>query len=81
MEFECFVCLERFADKNTAITHLKTDHKIKEKQTNLKCLVNYASCQKHFLTFSGLRKHLLTCKRNITCGVAESAEVTMNARL
>lgn len=79
-KFACFECSEQFTEQNAAITHLKTKHKIKEKQTNIKCLVNYDFCRKHFLTFSGLRKHMKTCSESEYCGITKSAEVNSISR-
>lgn len=61
MKFECFVCFEKFDDANIAISHLQKEHKIKEKLTELKGLVNFALCEKTYLTFSGPRKHMKNC--------------------
>lgn len=63
MNFECFVCGEKFADENITINHLQKQHGIKDHSTELKCLVNYEFCGKTYLTYSGLRKHLKKCSK------------------
>lgn len=63
MNFECFVCYEKFANENITIKHLQQQHKYKDHTTELKCLVNFAFCGKKFLTYSGLRKHLKSCSK------------------
>lgn len=63
MDFECFVCSEKFANENITINHLQKVHGIKDHSTELKCLVNYAFCGKTYLTYSGLRKHLKNCRK------------------
>lgn len=75
MNFECFVCFEKCTDENFAINHLRKVHKIKEHTIELKCLVNFTFCNKSFLTYSGLRKHLKTCSKNKPSHSAESLEV------
>lgn len=63
MNFECFMCGEKFASENTAINHLQKHHEIKDQSTELKCLVNFGFCKKSYLTYSGLRKHLKSCSK------------------
>ena len=63
MKFECFVCYEKFIDENVTINHLRKVHKIKEHSIELKCLLNFIFCQKTYLPFSGLRKHMKTCSK------------------
>lgn len=63
MNFECFVCYEKFANEDSTIKHLQQQHKIKDHTSELKCLVNFVFCGKKFLTYSGLRKHLKSCSK------------------
>lgn len=65
--FKCYECKQKFTDIKSVISHLKNIHSVKEKLSQIKCVNDFSinnlsyQCSKVFLTFSGLRKHLVQC--------------------
>lgn len=66
MDFGCFLCEKLFENHNLTIRHLKSEHNIIENKERIYCIKNWTPklCDKYFVTFSGLRNHIKTC-RNI----------------
>lgn len=58
-EFKCFSCFSMFNDVEKAISHLRKEHRVKQKVHEIKCIVY--TCKKKFQTWSGLKKHVLSC--------------------
>lgn len=63
MDLICYICDYKHLEINKIIHHLKTEHLIKERVTEIKC-VAVSSCEKTFHTFSGLKKHVGKCIPN-----------------
>lgn len=63
-EFKCFSCFSMFDEVEKTINHLRNEHRIKQKVHEIKCIVNN-TCKKKFQTWSGLKKHLLSCSIEI----------------
>lgn len=74
MHFGCSVCAKKYLDLNILIRHLKKDHDVKDGTTNVKCVANYKTCQKSFLTISGLRNHAKKCIQTVRNFYTNSAE-------
>lgn len=72
--FKCFLCFSMFNDVEKAFNHLRTEHGVKQKVNEIKCIVNNADCTKTFQSWSGLKKHLQTCRRNFD----DNAEQELN---
>lgn len=60
VNFKCYSCPSEFNDQNSALDHLKTVHRVREKVDRIQCVVNL-KCSKTFQTWSGLKKHMKTC--------------------
>lgn len=58
-KFKCYLCNKLFDAEKKIFEHLKVIHNIKE-HVEIEC-VNNPPCSKTFLTFQGLKKHLLKC--------------------
>lgn len=67
MNYKCFICKKTklFRTNNEAVVHLKKFHKILDKKSTIWCTVKNSKCEKHFLTYSGLYKHVKNCVKNI----------------
>lgn len=64
MDFKCNFCGFSSGEINEMFSHLRKEHKIVENSDRIKCIVNLEkqnSCQKSYLTFSGLRTHIKSC--------------------
>lgn len=61
MEYNCFVCCEKFDNINKTIQHLKKTHTVNENDEPIQCINNKIECKKYFYSFSGLRSHLKVC--------------------
>lgn len=64
MDYKCFICEKEFENIDSVFKHLKNDEKLRNKETNLECVINFPSkgkCKKYYQTYDGLRKHLRTC--------------------
>lgn len=61
MAFSCYQCSSQFDIASQAIRHLRKTHNVKEYviPEQIKCLTK--NCVKKFMTFSGLKKHLVGC--------------------
>lgn len=65
MDYKCTFCDVFFGDLNITIKHLKSEHNVKENQSQIKCVANHEiPCSRYFFSFSGLRAHVKTCVRN-----------------
>lgn len=64
MDFKCNFCNFLSAQVNEMFLHMRKEHKIIENSDRIECIVNVQkqnSCQKSYLTFSGLRTHINSC--------------------
>lgn len=59
--YTCYRCSEKFDDEKSAVNHLKKNHNVKNKHSQIKCLKNYQACKKIFNSFDGLKKHHTKC--------------------
>lgn len=67
MNFKCNFCSFLSDEVNEMFSHLRKKHKIVENSDRIKCIVNLQkqnSCQKSYLTFSGLRTHIKSCLKS-----------------
>lgn len=63
-DYKCFACQNEFPDEKSIFAHLKFVHSCKNNTDAMKCVINYKNkkpCEKTFMSFSGLRKHLRIC--------------------
>lgn len=58
--YHCFKCFNKYNGINSIISHLRHDHRIRDKTEKIKCVAN-SDCDAVFLTFNGLQKHLKVC--------------------
>lgn len=72
MEFQCFVCLNIFADETEAIKHLKKIHFIKENINPIHCL---KKCKYFCLTFRQLRIHMKSCQSNVSVETQHTSQL------
>lgn len=77
MHFMCFECEKKFLDINITIIHMRKEHNIHDNVGEIKCIANYPSCKKTFVTYSGLRKHLLKCIKSTHGENAKFSEVSI----
>lgn len=63
MNFICYIG-EHPATENEILSHLRKCHKIKEGVHKMQCCVNFNVCGKTYTSFSGLKKHHVTCLQN-----------------
>lgn len=64
MDFKCKNCSFSSDQINEMFSHLRKEHRIVENSERIECFVNFEkqnSCQKSYLTFSGLRTHIKSC--------------------
>lgn len=62
MNYFCFLCTKRFVQLSYVIYHLRNVHFLFEsKDITLKCVISN-KCERKFSTYSGLRRHALTCR-------------------
>lgn len=75
MNFNCYLCSNRLFDNNKdTVSHLKKEHKIKQKIHQIKCTVRNSKCGKQFQTFAGLNQHVKTCLNNNSDSVENDSE-------
>lgn len=64
MDFICFLCKKTFSESKKIVKHLKTQHLIQDKTTNINCLVNHISsnvCSNKYSNFRSLEFHMKEC--------------------
>lgn len=59
--FKCFLCDLKSPVANDIIKHLQKLHGIKENTDRIFCISDY-DCEKGFLSYRALRKHISVCK-------------------
>lgn len=67
MDYKCNFCSKYFSQVKVIISHLKKDHKVIENTERIPCLVNFPDgivCQRSYLSFSALQKHMKPCVLN-----------------
>lgn len=63
--YQCFLCESIFSEIRIAIQHLRNAHNIKEKVSVIKCIAGNVACIKTFQTWSGLKKHVEKCIKDV----------------
>lgn len=64
MDFVCFVCKKYFSDSKQIVKHLKCNHFICDRTSNINCVVNHIDgykCDKKYKTFASLKSHMKEC--------------------
>lgn len=67
-KFICRICNSGFFEINEVVKHLKYTHHFKDNKQQIPCVVNFKNnsfCPSTFLTFSGLRNHIKSCKSTL----------------
>lgn len=67
MDFKCNFCVFLSNEINEMFSHLRKEHKVVENSDRIECIVNFEkpnSCQRSYLTFSGLRTHTKSCLKS-----------------
>lgn len=70
MDFRCYVCKKQLNDLKLMIDHLKKLHKIKERKSEIKCIINSdQKCCRKFATFQSLHSHIEKCEnwKRVSC--------------
>lgn len=62
-KWNCFLCFSEFVELERVIDHLKKEHGVLQKVNEIKCIANNVTCKKTFQTWSGLKKHIQTCRK------------------
>lgn len=64
MDYKCNHCEKKSNDLNKIFRHLKNEHRIKENDERIQCVVDFDEanhCERSYLTFNALRTHVRKC--------------------
>lgn len=61
MNYKCYICYRLFEKNIEAVSHLKKEHNLKDKNNTIRCTVNNSTCGRSFITFNGLQIRKQMC--------------------